>query len=356
MQAITALAHLRSAILYVMDISEQCGHSIEEQLELLNNIKPLFSNKPLIVALNKVDVIRPEQLGEGAKDAIAKLVAEGVAVVPMSTVTEEGITTIKTRACDMLLSQRVEVKLKGKKVPEVLNRLHLSVPAETDNIDRPPCIPLGANRKRSAVASGLSSSATSEDGPTVKCKRLERDVELEMGDEYFLDLKKNYRLPDEGHRYDIIPEFYEGKNVADFIDPDILQKLEELEREEELKDATGAYDSEPDDAKTIKTRALAAQIRKKKVLLKKVSAAKKSRNYPTMPRGVGGARESRPRVRAAGEEKGGDNEKGLLTYTMNCARNLYVVLKYVILCKCCSHADQKPTCHETWEIVSYLNN
>lgn len=45
MQAITALAHLRSAILYVMDVSEQCGHTLQQQLELFNNIRPLFANK-----------------------------------------------------------------------------------------------------------------------------------------------------------------------------------------------------------------------------------------------------------------------------------------------------------------------
>lgn len=45
MQAITALAHLRSAVLYVMDVSEQCGHTLEQQLELFNNIRPLFANK-----------------------------------------------------------------------------------------------------------------------------------------------------------------------------------------------------------------------------------------------------------------------------------------------------------------------
>jgi GTP1/Obg family GTP-binding protein len=32
MQAITALAHLRAAVLYVMDVSEQCGHSLEQQV------------------------------------------------------------------------------------------------------------------------------------------------------------------------------------------------------------------------------------------------------------------------------------------------------------------------------------
>ena len=34
MQAITALAHLRAAVLYVMDVSEQCGHSLEEQVSV----------------------------------------------------------------------------------------------------------------------------------------------------------------------------------------------------------------------------------------------------------------------------------------------------------------------------------
>lgn len=50
MQAITALAHLRAAVLYVMDVSEQCGHTLQEQLELFNNIRPLFSNKVRILA------------------------------------------------------------------------------------------------------------------------------------------------------------------------------------------------------------------------------------------------------------------------------------------------------------------
>ena len=36
----------------------------------------------------------------------------------------------------------------------------------------------------------------------------------------------------------------DGKNVADFIDPDIQEKLEALEREEEQLEADGFYDSE----------------------------------------------------------------------------------------------------------------
>lgn len=38
MQAITAMAHLRASILYIMDVSEQCGYSIEEQVELSDKV------------------------------------------------------------------------------------------------------------------------------------------------------------------------------------------------------------------------------------------------------------------------------------------------------------------------------
>ena len=43
-----------------------------------------------------------------------------------------------------------------------------------------------------------------------------------------------------------MPEIVDGKNVADFIDPDIEEKLEALEREEEKLEAEGFYDSESD--------------------------------------------------------------------------------------------------------------
>jgi nucleolar GTP-binding protein len=43
-----------------------------------------------------------------------------------------------------------------------------------------------------------------------------------------------------------MPEIMDGKNVADFIDPDIAEKLEALEREEERLQAEGFYDSEED--------------------------------------------------------------------------------------------------------------
>ena len=317
MQAITALAHLRSAVLYVMDISEQCGHSIEEQVELFNNIKPLFTNKPLIIALNKIDIVCPDELREDAKALLTAFEQDGVTVFPMSTVTEEGIVDIKTRACDLLLAQRVETKLKSRKMPEVLNRLHLAVPAPRDDVDRPPFIPPGAKVKSSTAVAAMELGTGDEAAAGPPRRKLERDIELEMAEDYFLDLKKNYVI-DESERYDDIPEILDGKNVADYIDPDIMQRLEELEREEEMREAAGVYDSEPEDEETVETRKIATAIRRKKALLRKQSWDKKSRNYPTMPRGA--ARESRPRKRTRSEamDVEGEDDSGMEEGTYVC--------------------------------------
>ena len=55
MQSITALAHLRAAVLFFLDISGQCGYSVDQQLSLFGNISPLFANKPLVIVATKID-------------------------------------------------------------------------------------------------------------------------------------------------------------------------------------------------------------------------------------------------------------------------------------------------------------
>ena len=57
-------------------------------------------------------------------------------------------------------------------------------------------------------------------------------------------ITENYILKNDEWKYDVIPEIMDGKNVADFIDPEIEEKLDELEREEERLIAEGYYDSE----------------------------------------------------------------------------------------------------------------
>ena len=34
---------------------------------------------------------------------------------------------------------------------------------------------------------------------------------------------ENYLLPNPDEKYDVIPEFWQGHNVADYVDPDIMK-------------------------------------------------------------------------------------------------------------------------------------
>ena len=66
----------------------------------------------------------------------------------MSTLSEEGVMKVKSEACDRLLAQRVEVKLKNaKKMVEVVNRLHIAMPKPRDTKERPAFIPEAARKK-----------------------------------------------------------------------------------------------------------------------------------------------------------------------------------------------------------------
>lgn len=275
MQAITALAHLRAAVLYVMDPSEQCGFSIEQQIELFNNIKPLFVNKPLIVCTNKTDVIRIEDLPKEKAEQFKVFEESDVPILSMSTLTEEGVMDVKIQACEKLLQYRIDSKIRGKKVNDVMNRLHVAMPAKRDNKDRPPCIPESVLNLKKTMDLDVKSK-----------KKLLRDIEMEEGDDYIVDLRKHWDLANKEEKYDVIPEIWQGHNVADYIDPDIMKKLDELEKEEEMREQAGYYDneSEEEDEEMKEIRKTARQIREKRQIIMLESKEKRRNEKPKLPR------------------------------------------------------------------------
>ncbi|XP_014605728.1 PREDICTED: nucleolar GTP-binding protein 1 [Polistes canadensis] len=275
MQAVTALAHLRAAVLYFFDISEQCGHSLEEQAKLFESIKPLFANKPLLIVMNKVDVTRLDELPNEKREILKPLEADtNVPILEMSTLTDFGVIDVKNQACDRLLAFRVDQKIKTKKVEGILNRLHVAQPVPRDQKIRAPCIPESVLLKKQAIANKME-----------RQRKLEREIEEEMGDDYVLDLKKNYDIEGD-QKYDIIPEIWEGHNIADYIDPEIFEKLNELEREEQLKEESGMYDYKlPELTETMQEIvALAKKIREKKIIMKEEARIQKASTKPVMPR------------------------------------------------------------------------
>ncbi|KAJ1973380.1 Nucleolar GTP-binding protein 1, partial [Dimargaris xerosporica] len=289
MQSITALAHLRACVMFFIDLSEQCGYSIEDQVNLFNSIKPLFANKPTVLVTSKIDSARLEDLSEENQALVRSILSDSnVEMCQLSSHTEEGVMETRNRACDRLLSTRVEAKMKGQKINDVLNRLHLAQPEKRGDVERPPCIP-------TAVATRVK-----YDSNDPKRRRLERDLEAENGGAgvHSVDLQKHYLLRSDDWKYDAIPEIMNGKNVADFVDPQIEEQLEMLEREEERLVKEGFYESDEDEdgdsddangmvpSDNARIRRMARKIRDRKALMNVERRLRRSRSSAPMPQKV----------------------------------------------------------------------
>ena len=275
MQSITALAHLRAVILYIVDISEQCGYTIKQQADLFHSIKPLFANKPLLVVCNKTDVQPMEGLtaenkslieemrkaadvncaGLAASMVVGKTGQDGAeegGLVTMSTLKEDGVSEVKNKACEMLLVSRVDQKLRTRKTNDVLNRLHVALPSGGV---RAPNIP------KSVLENAKIGYPKSE-------RKTEKDLQEENGGAgvYSSDDRKRYLLENDEWKYDKIPEIFDGHNVADFVDPDIEERLAELEREEEamLEEEENEMDDDEDGELTAEETKALKKIRAKK--------------------------------------------------------------------------------------------
>merc|ERR1712087_979817 len=227
--------------------------------------------KPLLVVANKTDVLKRSELTAEKESVLAAIEKEcEMEIMDMSTVTEDGVMDVKTKACEGLLQHRVELKYKTKKVETIMNRLTVATPEPRDNKARPAFIPAAALQKKREKQERKLEEGEEEDMETsVPKRKTERELEVELGDDYIVDLQKNYDLP-EDQKYDVIPETWQGHNIADFVDPDIMEKLEALEKEEEARERAGFYDSEEseEDENYAEIKDLANKIRHKKAIMK----------------------------------------------------------------------------------------
>lgn len=292
MQSITAIAHLRSAVLYFMDLSEQCGYSVTAQMALFTSIKPLFSNKLVFIVINKTDVTKPEDLDPELQQQLQDLLTQNsnTELLQLSCITNEGVQEVKNTVCDRLIADRVAAKLKAGqasqsatadaptgRLGDLLARIHVAQPmaGSVSETYIPEAVRNGTYKKY--------------DKADPERRQLERDIEEENGGAgvYNIDLKKFYDLADPEWNHDKVPEFYNGKNVADYVDPDIEEKLAALEAEEDRLEAEGFYeDSESmEDEDDADIRMKAELIRNKKTLMKNDARMKKSlKNKAQIPR------------------------------------------------------------------------
>lgn len=160
------------------------------QVKLFHSIKPLFANKPIVLVINKIDQVKPEDLPEEQRAWIEEIArTDNATVLTMSCYSEEGVMNVRNTACDKLLAARVEMKMSGNKINDVINKIHLAIPAARDNIARLPNIPEGAlNRMK-------------YDPNDPNRPKLEKDLEIEAGGAgvYNYDMKSKYHVPIEAN-------------------------------------------------------------------------------------------------------------------------------------------------------------
>ncbi|ANQ09130.1 Nucleolar GTP-binding protein 1 [Plasmodium coatneyi] len=279
MTTITALAHINGVILFIIDISEECGMSIKEQVNLFHSIRTLFRNKSVVIGFNKIDKTNLDSLSVDNKMLIKQIIDDAkvpVKFCSFSTLTGVGVEEAKEVACDMLKSdQAAEFQLDRE------NLLNAKLGERRVNQERAPFIPESVIRERQErkereerekaakdeeAMQGNKADAENTadaDGNTLaeqtvpltmreaKLKKknksrqsylsnrkddrvLQIDLQNERGGAgvYSVDVRSVYDIKEE-HKYDVIPEIYNGKNISDFVDLDIEQKLLELEKEEQ---------------------------------------------------------------------------------------------------------------------------
>ncbi|KAK7927788.1 nucleolar gtp-binding protein 1 protein [Apiospora marii] len=240
LQSITAIAHLRSALLYFFDL------------------------------INKIDVMRPEDLdAETAQEFQSLLTAADVEMLQLSCNTQEGVQEVKNAACERLIADRAAAKVKagtnnsgdvGGRLADVMKRIHVAVP---DGPVRESFIP-------EAVKNMKKYEKTDPER-----RRLARDIEEENGGAgvYNVDLRADYLLENDEWKQDRIPEIFDGKNVYD--------------HKEERLEAEGFYESEEeiDDEEEAQIRTKAELIREKQALLRNEARMRKSlKNRAVIPR------------------------------------------------------------------------
>ncbi|MHA2235630.1 MAG: NOG1 family protein [Candidatus Thorarchaeota archaeon] len=82
-EAIAALKYLAHVVIFMIDPSEACGWTFEEQLNLLTEVQKMFAVNPLLIVINKVDITPPEKLKlarEKLPDCHEIIAIEGVGV------------------------------------------------------------------------------------------------------------------------------------------------------------------------------------------------------------------------------------------------------------------------------------
>ena len=199
---------------------------------MFNGIKNLFKGKPIVFVMTKTDLKSIDDLDSSDKALIDEVTKENNGVVlSMSNEDGNGVFDVKKAACEILQKYRAglskEVTTGGlitlQQEEDYLKGIFVAYPKKIDNKTRPPTIP-------EAIKQGKPLAL---ERPTLK----EEQEKHGGAGVYHYPLQNHFMLEDSKWKFDQVPEIMDGKNVADFYDPQIMKRLEELEKEEAILEA-----------------------------------------------------------------------------------------------------------------------
>jgi len=273
-------------------------------------LKPLYTNKPVVIICTKVDLRKFEDLTKEEQDEIKNLKSTitNVELITMSNVTEENVMKVRNQACDMLLRHRIQKKAQSGSLDKIAHRVNIAMPTKRDNKKRPPYYPPGVIeerrvemkiRKRKREIEALPRGGKQrmefddEDLPQKKRRKTLRDYERENGGPgvYNFNLREHWILENPVWKNDELPEFYMGRNVSDFYHPGIAADLKALEAEEaeimaEIGDSTDDEIPLPPGVKplTEDQKYLIQEIRHRRLVARGNSFIDHARNAPVTTR------------------------------------------------------------------------
>lgn len=109
LQAIAAIQHVGSLCIFLMDISEKCGTSIEDQNNLLAEVKELLPEIDMIVVVSKGDLMDPLPVNwDEVKKFESEWDGEGEPDLPV-LIDEEGCVTISAQEEVGVIALRLEM-------------------------------------------------------------------------------------------------------------------------------------------------------------------------------------------------------------------------------------------------------
>ena len=136
---------------------------------MFHSIKPLFLNKPTLLVINKIDIVRLTDLPSETRSLVDTILSDkSVHLVETSCYTDEGVISVRNAACDALLAHRVEQKMRGNRIETVANKIHVAMPMKRDEV------------KREAFIPDIVKSMKKYDKEDPDRRRLERDEEQAM--------------------------------------------------------------------------------------------------------------------------------------------------------------------------------